>query len=447
MASIKEVKKKDGSMGYKVIVYVGRDASGKQIFKYSNYTPASTAPSKIRKEVERYALEFEQKVLSANIQDGDKITVEAFVDIWKKNWLVGKTPNVRESYERIVKQILIPKIGTLKLSAVRPSHIDMILNERKNDGKKAATVRKDFTPINSIFKYAVKKQFIRENPCDRRDELPTVKAKKGNDIMFFTEDQATRFLNDALTMPYIYTCKAHKRTNKATGETYEVPEYSETHPLPLQWQIYFMMSIYGTFRRGELIAMTWEDLDMENCIASVTKSMTKTKEGGQFTKEPKTDASIRDLTLPEECFVLLRQWKMEQMALCVNLGTQWLGHRNIRKEDGTMDSFDKNTIFIQMDCGLPMDLASPGHKFKEILTHYNDACKKEADKLPMIRLHDLRHTGATLLLGSGVDIETVSRRLGHSKASVTLDIYGHALPENDKKASDILADMLRRKSQ
>ena len=65
----------------------------------------------------------------------------------------------------------------------------------------------------------------------------------------------------------------------------------------------------------------------------------------------------------------------------------------------------------------------------------------------MIRLHDLRHTGAALLLGSGVDIETVSRRLGHSKASVTLDIYGHALPENDKKASDILADMLRRKSQ
>ena len=78
--------------------------------------------------------------------------------------------------------------------------------------------------------------------------------------------------------------------------------------------------------------MTWEDLDMENCIASVTKSMTKTKEGGQFTKEPKTDASIRDLTLPEECFVLLRQWKMEQMALCGNLGTQWLGHRNIRKK-------------------------------------------------------------------------------------------------------------------
>ena len=112
-----------------------------------------------------------------------------------------------------------------------------------------------------------------------------------------------------------------------------------------------------------------------------------------------------------------------------------------------MDSFDKNTIFIQMDCGLPMDLASPGHKFKEILTHYNDACKKEANKLPMIRLHDLRHTGATLLLGSGVDIETVSRRLGHSKASVPLDIYAHALPENDKKASDSLADMLRRKSQ
>ncbi len=444
--AISKVKNADGSVTYKFTICLGRDANGKQIRKYKNYIPKATAATKIEKEVNQAHAEFEQHVLSAGMIDGDKITVAEFVEIWKKNWLVGKTPHVRENYEDIVKNVVIPRIGTMRLSAVRPVHIDTIINDRKAEGKKPATVRKDFTPINSIFKYAVKKQFIKENPCDRRDELPTIKAKKGNDIMFFTEEQTNRFLNNALTMPFVYICKAHKRTNKATGETYEVPEYSETHPLPLQWQIYFTMSIYGTFRRGELLAMTWEDLDMDNCIASVTKSMTKTREGGQFTKEPKTDASIRDLTLPEECFVLLRRWKMEQMALCGQLGTQWLGHRNIRKKDGTMDSFEKNTIFIQMANGLPMDLASPGHKFKEILKHYNEACEKEADKLPMLRLHDLRHTGATLLLGWGMDIETVSRRLGHSKASVTLDIYGHALPENDRKAADLMAERLQRKT-
>ena len=75
MASIKEVKKKDGSTVYKIVVCIGRNASGNQIFKTSRYTPTSTAPSKIKREVERYAVEFEQKVLSASIQDGDKITV------------------------------------------------------------------------------------------------------------------------------------------------------------------------------------------------------------------------------------------------------------------------------------------------------------------------------------------------------------------------------------
>ena len=73
---------------------------------------------------------------------------------------------------------------------------------------------------------------------------------------------------------------------------------------------------------------------------------------------------------------------------------------------------------------------------------YNKNCEKEENRLPLIRLHDLRHTSATLLLSNDVDIETVSRRLGHSKASVTLDIYGHALPENDRKAANALEKML-----
>ena len=103
--------------------------------------------------------------------------------------------------------------------------------------------------------------------------------------------------------------------------------------------------------------------------------------------------------------------------------------------------FSNNTVFIQLDTGLPLHLSTPGHKFAEIISLYNATCEREEDKLPKIRLHDLRHTGATLLLSQNTDIETVSRRLGHSKASVTLDIYGHALPENDRQASDTLEAM------
>ena len=161
----------------------------------------------------------------------------------------------------------------------------------------------------------------------------------------------------------------------------------------------------------------------------------------QYIKGPKTEAGIRTVSMPDEIFKLLGEWKQEQKALCVKLGTAWKGHRNGLNEDGTPDTFDENNIFIQLDNGAPVHLSTPGHKFHEIIDLYNATCNDEADKLPEIRLHDLRHTGATLLLGNNADIETVSHRLGHSKASVTLDIYGHALPENDRQAADTLAAM------
>lgn len=89
-----------------------------------------------------------------------------------------------------------------------------------------------------------------------------------------------------------------------------------------------------------------------------------------------------------------------------------------------------------------MSVDTPTHKFREILDLYNSqVAKTESEKLPIIRIHDLRHTSATLLLANGTDIETVSKRLGHSKASITLDVYGHAMKEMDRKAADTLEQL------
>ena len=76
------------------------------------------------------------------------------------------------------------------------------------------------------------------------------------------------------------------------------------------------------------------------------------------------------------------------------------------------------------------------------MARYNKTVKNEEDKLPEIRLHDLRHTCATILIAEGVDIETISHRLGHSRASVTLDVYGHFMEHLDDTAADALAKIL-----
>jgi len=135
------------------------------------------------------------------------------------------------------------------------------------------------------------------------------------------------------------------------------------------------------------------------------------------------------------CFTILRKWHSEQRQIALASGEAWKGK--------TGKHFDDNYIFIQED-GQRMDVDTPSHKFQKLIKLYN---LTHEDKLPRIRLHDLRHTSATLLLASGTDIETVSHRLGHSKASITLDVYGHALKSMDKTASDTLETMFRKTAE
>ena len=454
MASITARTKKDGSMSFLITVSMGRDAEGKKIKETATYTPKSKAPTKAWKEAEAYAAKFEEQIRNGDVVSGDRVTFSEFVEIWRENWLPAKTPTVRENYYNVLSVRVLPKIGKLRMTAIRATHIDKILKDETAEGKAAKTVRMTYAVINSVFKYALRKQYIRENPCLRCDDLPAVKAKTGNDICFFTEDQARRFLKEALTRDYDIKVTGHKRKLQKTGKQYAVSDYKVTHKIPLQWRVYFTLAIYGQLRRGEECGLTWRDIDLNKHTVSINKALASVKEG-QFVKDPKTSAGIRNIVIPSDCIALLRQWKKEQRALCLEMGTAWKGHRDAIENGKQTDSFEDNTVFIQLDNGLPLHLSTPGHKFAEIIELYNTACENEAeqmnnetekrrklaDKLPKIRLHDLRHTGATLLLAKNTDIETVSRRLGHSKASVTLDIYGHALPENDKQASDVLEAM------
>ena len=441
MASIKPRPNKDGTVSYLITVSLGRDAEGRKLTETTTFIPTSQAPTKAKKEAEAYAVEFENQVKNGEVVSGDRVTVADFVKIWEENWLPAKTPTVQENYMSVLNLRVLPHIGKLKITAVRATHIDKILKDEQAAGKAPKTVRMTFTVINSVFRYALKKQYIRENPCLRCDDLPPVTMKTGNDLQYFTKEQAETFLHDALTREYCFTFKGHNRTLKKTGEVYEVPTYVERHSIPLQWRVYFTIAIFGGLRRGEMCALTWNDIDFEHKTVSITKAIAKTK-AEQIVKSPKTAAGIREIVLPSECFVLLKKWKNEQRTLCLKMGSAWLGHRDTKKtDDHPGDSFDENAIFIQIDNGRPVDLSTPGHKFGEIIDLYNSTCQRERDKLPKIRLHDLRHTSATLLLSKNTDIETVARRLGHSKASVTLDIYGHALPENDRQAAAALEAM------
>lgn len=436
MASIEPRKNKEGKItSYRITVSLGYDEQGTKIKESTSYRPEAKTPAKARKEVEQFAMEFEKAVKDGSaFLSGDRLTFERLVKDWDENSLTQKvlsgalSKGTQEWYCSILRNHVIPYIGHMKLNKIKAQHIDKIITRLLKDGRKPRTIRSVFTSIRSCFDYAVRKDLIRENPCTRCENLPVV--RRDGKLHTFNEDQVKRFLTDALNLEYEVPIKGHTRSykEKGDGQPFKVRDYTEHKSVPLQWRVYFTLAVFGGFRRGEMIGLNWEDIDSENQTVTIRKSVAML-DGEQYMKDPKTEAGKRTIKVPEVCFKLLKDWEIEQKRICLDLGSAWEGYRG--------RDFRKNPVFIQTDTGRRMNVQSPSKKFHKILKEYNKTVD-EADQLPLIRLHDLRHTNASHLVASGVDIETVARRLGHSKPSFTLDVYGHALQENDEKASDKL---------
>lgn len=419
---------------YRFTVAVGLASDKKQVRKTMTFKPTATTPAAIRKEVSKAAGKFRAAVLDGQYLAGDKMTFEKFVEeYYMPQWAAEQvTPSTREAYYDMITRYAYPVFRTFKINQIKPLHVRGIVDDMKKRGLAPKTIKYVVSAISSVFSYAVDSDVVKENPC-LRVKLPKLKAD--TELHYFTVPQAKAFLA-AVGAPRVSVIKAHERTDD-TGKPYHVPEYTgQTYTDSFQWSVYFNLAIYGGFRRGELVALQWRDIDFTEKTITVRRAAAKSKDG-QYDKDPKTKKGIRCLHMPAESMNLLRTWKAQQKEISVALGDAWEGMRG--------KDFDKNYVFMTKTGG-QMNLDTPQAKFHKIIDRYNRDIDKAieertatpADKLPRIRLHDLRHTCATLLISEGMNIETISQRMGHADTSTTLDIYGHALPAKDQEAADIL---------
>jgi len=429
MASITKRNK-----SYRVAVSNGRDSSGKQIIETATFTPDPTKTDKQnQKALEKFAFEFEEKVKSGKYLDGEKITFKDFVDIWFDDY--GNTHLEQASiqlYKHLLDKHIIPEIGHLKISKILPAHLNKLyntLNTERKDGKPGGyapkTIKHVHNTISGIYTSAVKWNIVADNPCDRVE--PPRMAPTRDKLKYFTLEQTELFLS-LLDKEYITTCKAHDRVDD-TGKSYHVADYSETRNIPLQFRFFYQMALFCGLRRGELVALEWSDLDFTDNSVSITKS-TACVGGKPVTKTTKTNSSIRKISVPASVMALAKKYKKEQMQYRLAIGSQWE---------------EENHIFIQWN-GKQMHPDTPYKTFKKIIKRYNATVKNEAEKLPDIPLHGLRHTSATLLISQNVDVKTVSNRLGHAQTSTTMDIYSHALQKMDEQAAVVLDDLLTKKA-
>ena len=423
MAYIEKRKK-----GYLVRVVLGYDTDGKRIVKNEIYHPTAKSENAQRKEALKYAEELERKVKNGELYNVGKLTLNAFFDQWEKDIApLTLTQSKQEFYSFTMKKHFLPEAGYMDISKITPVPLQGIVTKMTKQGLKPKSIKTYFSVLSSIMSQAVKLRIIKENPC-----TGVTFPKMVTDIdetHSFTVEQSKVFLK-ALEDTYTVHYSERKRTDKESN-TYSVAPYEQTITIGTMWKAYFTLALFGGLRRGEACALTWNDIDFEEMTVSITKSTAITK-AGQVTKEPKTKAGNREIILPLPVFTKLKEWKSEQEYHASEIGDEWKGFRGAE--------YDDNFIFTQ-DNGKQINLYTPSHKLHEIIEMHN-ASAGINEKLPAIRLHDLRHCTASLLIASGADIATVSRTMGHSKISTTLDVYTHSLRKNDATISARLADLL-----
>ena len=183
---------------------------------------------------------------------------------------------------------------------------------------------------------------------------------------------------------------------------------------PMQLRVMITMLVFTGMRRGELCGLEWKDIDFDQRTISICRTSQYIGRGKNLiTKEPKTRSGIRKLSVGENLCRLLKSYRKFQMLERLRVGDRWV---------------DTDRLFTQWN-GEPIHPDTVTEGFAKFLKRHD---------LPKVTLHSLRHSNATLMIAEGVDIRTVSNRLGHAQTSTTLNIYSHALKSRDQDAADKL---------
>lgn len=435
---------------YQITISCGRDSKDRKITRTTTYRPELytskghlKTEKTLQKELESFAAEFEKQVLNGSYTDGNKITFERYAEKYLDEYARKyQAPKTLESTEGNVRRF-IKAFGYISLDKLTPlflqEYVNDMLTERKNPDKpktiSQSTVKRRMAVLSSMLSQAVRWNLIASNPMERVRIMPEtliagdigkIDENERQQIPCFTREQAELFLS-LLDDPLSYRYRSRK-TRQADGAS-SFQEYTAAHTIPLQMKLFFYLAIFTGCRRGELIALTWTDIDFDSSTIHIVKSTSRVK-GEIYEKSTKRKRAVKEIVVPAGVIEIARKWKADQQRYRLTLGSEWKG---------------SNYVFIQNN-GAQMGLETPYKAMQRIIKNYNERRKSTDPELPVIPLNGLRHTAATLLITSGVDIRTVSGRLGHAKTSTTLNFYTEFLKEMDHSASDQMEAMLLKRA-
>ena len=318
-----------------------------------------------------------------------RITVKAFlIGEWLPAVKGTLRPTTFASYTMLAKEHIVPRLGSLQLQKLTPASINALYAHLGEHGRvhgggplSPSSVRRVHAVLHRACHDAVRWGRLTVNPVDAAD--PPKQSSEHAERPVWSAEQLGGFL-------------AHVADDR----------------LFALWRLLIMTGL----RRGEALGLQWADVDMEAGAVSIRRAWIPVNGIAQMS-EPKTRRGRRTIALDPATLEALKAHAARQADEQADWEDAWV---------------ETGFVFTRED-GLPLH---PWHVSKAFKVHL------EAAKLPEIPLHSLRHSYATLALSSGVNPRIVSGRLGHSTVALTLDVYSHVLPQQDRDAAEAIADLL-----
>ncbi|MBR6145163.1 MAG: site-specific integrase [Treponema sp.] len=324
-----------------------------------------------QKEVREAKTALLRSIDEKNYIKPQQLTLEA----WSENWIadyvaVNLKPLTLDAYRSVLRRHILPQLGKLKVQAITPAQVQGFYAKMVKDGLSPKTVRNVAAILSKCLTAAVKQGIISFSPCSRA-ELPKIKK---------TEITPLR---DAEVPMFLKAISGMEEENL------------------------FALCLFCGLREGEAMGLAWDAIDFETGKIFIKQQLIKRREaGGQYELQDSTkNGRDRVIDAPPIALDYLKRERAKQSANRLKLGDAWENENNL--------------VFTDP---LGRNLKQPN-----IYKHFKTAAASIGR--PDLRIHDLRHSCATLALASGANLKSVQTLLGHSTAAFTLAIYSHATEE------------------
>lgn len=314
-----------------------------------------------QKELDLKVAELKLSIENGTFTDDEGMTVEAWAYKWLEIYKNNVANGTKKMYLNAIKNHIAPELGYIRLKDLKKHHVQKLVNKRHNEGLTRG-IKIFMLTLNQMLDVAVENDYIVKNIAKNLNIPKHIAPEK-----------------KALSDEEIDIVKKAAKTHRGGS--------------------FIITLIYTGMRRGEIIPLTWNDIDFKNRVIRVNKAV-EMEHGHPIIKTTKTHASNRDIPMLDIVYDVLKEEKKHTNSIYVFTSTF-------------------NEIHTQ-------------NSLKNLLNGFKNECSKIAGKEFEFTFHELRHTCATILYNAGVGIKEAQDWLGHSSAIVTMDIYTHL----DKKKKD-----------